>query len=153
MSLTEEPAVNVVSISESVNRLAQAIFAADDISSTEIEVPEWGVTLELRSPDALRRAALVKGMIPDDWDPNSSTPPRPDMARMYTSVIIATAYDPETGEPVFTEADAVFLGQKNGVVVERVGAEAMKVAGLNAEAVEEGKLDSSTTPSDATPTT
>lgn len=133
MSLTEAPAKS----------LADQILGASDIESATLDVPEWGVTLELRSPSAEERAAFITRFMPDDWS-EADENYRPDLTVMYCAAIITMSHDPLTGERVFEMNDSTMaaLAQKNGAVVERVALEAMKLAGIEKDAVEEGKSDS-----------
>ena len=70
------------------------IFAADDITKELVEVPEWGVAVEIRSMTAGQRATLTEGATSAD---------KVDVSNMYAKTVIATVFDPETGLPVFTE--------------------------------------------------
>lgn len=123
------------------------IRSADDRTVDPMEVPEWGVTLHLVAPDAIARGNLQQAIQGDRE--------LEDYSRFYARVIAATACDPDTGELLYDAAnddDVAELAAKNGAVVERVGKRGLKVAGMDAEAVDEGKDDSSSTPSDATST-
>ena len=72
--------------------LRDAILSSDDRGREIVDVPEWGVKLEIREPNVGQRAALIEG-----YQSNTG------LAWVYSSMLVATAYDPETGERVFTE--------------------------------------------------
>jgi hypothetical protein len=97
--------------------LKETIFSANDITKELVEVPEWGVTVEIRSMTAAERAKLG----------------------MYAMTVIATVYDPATGLPVFTDQDKESILSKNGAVVERLATKALGSSGLTAEAVDEAQ--------------
>lgn len=132
--------------------LADQILGADDITRETLEVPEWGVTIELRSPDGDERAALMARWV--KFDDDGATRQNVPIGEFYPLIIITCAYDPATGERLFTMDDGTIgaLNRKNGVVLERVAQACMRVSGMAAEAVEEGKDVSSTTPNGEPPT-
>lgn len=129
--------------------LKQQIFEADDIDAELVEVPEWGVVLELRTPSGAERAQLMKRFSRTDAD---GTKVEIDWEGMYPSLIIMTAYDPDTGERVFEWGDLDRLNTKSGALLERVAKVSMKLAGMDKEAVEAGKDGSSETPANGTGT-
>lgn len=118
--------------------LRRKIFAAMDISSEVLDVPEWGVKIKLRAPTVRARAELVRIWMRDE---------SPDPQTVYPALLIATCVDPDTDAPLFTEADTDALLEKSGAVVERIVSEALKVAGMDANAVDRGKADSAGTTS------
>lgn len=123
--------------------LRDTILAAADTESEVVDVPEWGVKLEMRSPSARERTRMLKAAMIE----GETTP---DLEKFGPALIVATAFDPDTGEQVFTVDDIVALGDKSAQVVERLSTVSMRLAGMRADAVDEGKDDSSTTPNDAT---
>ena len=111
--------------------LKDKIKAADDRESRTLTVEGWGVTVEVRSPSVKERADLIDAF--SDGEGNV------DYAAMYTSLLIATVYDPETGEPVFSADDAEWLEGKSGTVVNDVFTVAQEVSGLAEESVDQAK--------------
>lgn len=99
------------------------ILAANDMTSETVEVPEWGVTVEVRSLTAKKRAALLN----DAANNNGKV----DLTKIYPDMVIACTFDPETGEQVFSEADRDEIGGKNGKAVERIADVAGRISGLN----------------------
>lgn len=134
----------------SAEAIRKQIFAADDAVEETIEVEEWGVKLLLLSPSAKRRAAMIDTFTTVTFGADGEALTSMDVQAMIPSLVIACAFDPDTREPVFTEADREGLSAKNGMVVERVGKACLGIAGLTKGAVDAGKDDSSTTPSDGT---
>jgi hypothetical protein len=110
--------------------LREKIFSADDITKELVQVPEWGVAIELRSMTANERAGMTERA-------SRGNDGKVDIKLMYALTLIATVYDPESGMPLFTEADKEALLSKNGAVVERLATKAMGVSGMADKAVEE----------------
>lgn len=114
--------------------LRDTIKAADDIDRRTVEVPEWGVTVEVRSPTVKERSDLIAAYTDTDGEI--------DYTAMFTSLLIATVHDPETGERVFTPDDASWLEGKSGAAVNTVFEVAQQVSGMGAKATDEAKKDS-----------
>jgi hypothetical protein len=110
--------------------LRDKIFTADDITKELVEVPEWGVTIEIRSMTAAQRATLTEGV---------SSVDKVDVSNMYAKTVIATVFDPETGLPVFTDKDREAILSKNGAVIERLATKALGSSGLSDKAVDEAQ--------------
>lgn len=125
------------------------IQSADDLAQEEIVVPEWNnVKLLLIAPDAVRRGTLMAAIHDDRADLG-----RDDFGTFHARMICACAADPDTRELLYdlnNPEDIAAVASKNGNVVERVGRRCLIVAGMDGEAVEAGKDDSSSTPNDAT---
>jgi hypothetical protein len=109
--------------------LRQAIFSADDITKELVEVPEWGVTVQLRSMTAAERAGMTEAA--------STKGDKVNISLMYALCVIATVYDPTTGLPIFTANDKEAILSKSGVVIERLATKALGASGLADKAVDE----------------
>jgi hypothetical protein len=92
------------------------------------------VELEIRGLTAKQRAILLSEV----RDPSGGL--RAD--RLYTDLIIASCYDPATGEPVFSYEDRERLGEKNGAIMERLALVALRLSGLEPGAVESAAKNS-----------
>lgn len=128
--------------------LADRILAANDQDRETVHVPEWDVTLELRSP-LLKERTKLQALLIDQ----NATPTADAFEATAISLVAAVAYDPETGEKAFTPEQAALLATKNGRVVERLAIAALRVAGLAPDSLESGKDDSSSTPNGDTGST
>lgn len=119
--------------------LRDKILAAKDIESQMVEVPEWDVTVEMRTPTVRTRGELIAEYMGDDAEI--------DYVRMYPALLVATAHDPETGDPLFTAADIDALAEKSAAAVERLGEVAVKMSGMEdaAKRIDAGKADSKRT--------
>jgi len=111
--------------------IREKILSAADLTHEDIDVAEWGVTIRVVSPTVRERARIVASFMGPDG--------KPDLEKMYPALVIATATDPKTGDHVFSEDDADALLAKNGRAMERVAQAAMRVAGMNEDAVQVGK--------------
>ena len=104
------------------------VLLANDIGSKLMEVPEWGVTIEVRSMTAKERAYVQMASRNEDGEPN--------LDRLYPLLVIYSAYDPESGERIFDEGDVGALATKNGKVMEELASVAMTISGMNEDAVD-----------------
>ncbi len=112
--------------------LRDRILDADDIGKELLEIPHWNLTVEMRTMSALQRSRMLQTcQLPDG---------SVDLDRLYPMLCIATVFDPETGEQVFTEDDIEAIADKSASAVEFVATRAMEMSGMTAEAVDvEGK--------------
>lgn len=110
--------------------LRDQILASKDVPSQAMEVPEWGVTIELRGMTAGARV----NMVDESYDANSG---KTNLKTMYPRVITACVYDPKTGEPIFTSEDADAIMSKAAIVVERIALECLKLSAADETAVTE----------------
>jgi hypothetical protein len=110
--------------------LRDQIFGVDDITKEIVEVPEWEVTVEIRSMTAAERAGLTESA-------SSGNGTKVNIALMYALCVIATVYDPETGLPVFKDSDKEAILSKNGAVIERLATKAMGQSGMTEKAIDE----------------
>lgn len=117
--------------------LRDQIRDAKDIESRIVEVPEWGVKVELRTPTVRTRGEMISEFMKDDG--------KIDYVRMYPSLVVATAYDPDTGERLFSLDDIEWLEEKSAKALEHLGEVAVELSGMEkaAERLDAGK-DAST---------
>lgn len=105
--------------------LRETILQADDIEETIVEVPEWGdVKLMLRSLTGKERVRLY----------DSVTGKAKQF--VYADILIATARDPESGDPVFDPADREALADKSGNVLDRMASVVLGLSGLDTDEAE-----------------
>lgn len=107
--------------------LRDTILQADDIATEIVEVPEWDdVKIELRAMDGTQHAAYI------------DTVTGADTQYRYADILIASAYNPETGEPVFDPADRDLLMSKHGGVLMRLSLIVIRdLSGTNVDEAEE----------------
>lgn len=114
--------------------LRDQIMSANDTHSELVEIPEWGVKLEVRSMSGASRAVLMQGAV--------SSGGQVDMAQVYPDLIIQTCFDPETGEPVFQPEDRDLILSKNGAILDRLAEIATRLSGFNENATDDAGKDS-----------
>lgn len=114
-----------------MSALREKILAVVDVDSELVDVAEWGVAVEVRSMSARARAVLMKKALQDDGTM--------DLEMFYPAVLIATCFDPDSGEALFTGADEASLNAKNGGVVDRLAMIGMRLSGLAKDAIDQGK--------------
>jgi len=117
--------------------LRDKILAANDVESELVEVPEWGVSVEVRSMSLAMRERI--GQMASEAEDARKSGSDVDPA-FSASVVIATAFDPETGEALFTADDIAALNNKNAAAVGKLSEVGARLSGLTDEAkVEAGK--------------
>jgi len=124
-----------------MSNLSNIIFAADDIESELVEVKQWGVTVLVKSLTARDRAKMIGGAVQN----NGAF----QLEEVLPDLVIASCYDPETGERVFLESDRDALMAKSAAPIEQIATVAMRLSGMDEEAVDDAGKDSSPIPSDA----
>ena len=113
--------------------IREVIQAAEDGSATEYDIPEWGVTIEIRSITARSRAQFVAELSSDDGTIGGMADPG-RIEGMWWHVISQTCFDPATGELAFEDGDEEWLFDKNAKVVNDLANECMTASGLTEEA-------------------
>jgi len=134
-----------------VSKIKQKIRAASDLARELVEVPEWDVTIEVRSMSA-RQRSLFAATIESGQNETDVTQ---RLERLWSSVFLTCLFDPDTNEPLFSDEDMDWLFvEKSGVVIDRVANVCLEVSGLKEKAVDEaGKssLDSPIVMGESTP--
>lgn len=107
--------------------LRDKILNADDLTTELVDVPEWDVKLEVRSPSAKVRARMVSQAMKKDEDGESTL----DLESIYPLMIVHCCFDPDTGEQVFTTDDIDAINAKSSAAVEPVAKACLRVSGLS----------------------
>jgi len=134
-----------------VSKLSEKIRVVEDSSTEEYEIPEWDVTVEIRSITARSRARFVAEIANPDGTTNVNDPDR--IEGMWWHVISQSCYDPESGELVFEEGDQEWLFERNARIINDLASVCMAASGLSETAVDEagkGSLASPTAEDDET---
>ena len=114
----------LVSLRDTRTRREQAL-SADDLGESVVDVPEWGIDVLLRGMTGKERMRYVE-----------SSKGR-DREYMYSDILIATAYDPDSGEKMFDDADREALSEKSGLVLERLALKIMADSGVDLDEAED----------------
>ena len=118
-----------------------AILAAQDLQTEDVEVPEWGGAVRVRSFTGRERDAFEASMVRGEGRDR-----KVDLTNMRARLVGLTVID-ETGQRLFTDEEADLLGAKSGAALDRVFAVAQKLNGLSGTDVEELAKNSSGVPS------
>jgi len=114
------------------------IRSAQDIDRELVDVPEWDVTIEVRSMTVRQRASFISAS--QDTSENSGD----RVETVYGQILVTCCLEPETGEPVFDEEDLAWLmTEKSGSVIDKLVSRCLEVSGLKEKAVDEAGKDSS----------
>jgi hypothetical protein len=118
--------------------LREKILAAEDIPSETVEIPEWGVELLVKGMSAGERLSLMQNAY-------DQTTQQVNMAIVYPDVVVACAFDPKTGEAVFTESDKAELMKKASAAIERLASVGLRLSGIGKDEQDAAGKDSSST--------
>ena len=118
-----------------------AILAAQDLQTEDVEVPEWGGAVRVRSFTGRERDAFEASMVRGEGRDR-----KVDLTNMRARLVGLTVID-ETGQRLFTDEEVDLLGAKSGAALDRVFAVAQKLNGLSGADVEELSKNSSGVPS------
>lgn len=109
--------------------LRDRILAADDIGKELFTVPLWDVEVEVRTMTAAERSKMLNSAMDDNGNLN--------LEQLYPRILIATVFDPETGEQVFDADDVSALQNKSASAVEAVAQKSMALSGLAPDSVDD----------------
>lgn len=107
-----------------MSTLRDLILSVEDLPEEEVNVPEWNVKVLIIGMTAEQRASFA---LDGDED---------DRERFLTSgarMIVLTAHDPSTREPLFTMEDVPALLGKSGSAIERLTGPALRLSGMGRE--------------------
>lgn len=119
------------------NDLRSKIFAAQDLESELVEIPEWDVTLLIKTMNGAERANMMQSFADDQGNVK--------LADAVADIVIYTAHNPATGVRVFTEDDRAMLNTKSGAAIQKAAEVGMRLSGLTADAIDRSGKDSSPT--------
>lgn len=117
--------------------LRDQIFAIQDIPSELVDIPEWGVKVEVRGMTGAERTRIMDLAIDAKGGVN--------LQFVYPEIVIATAFDPESGTQIFSPNDRGTLLTKSAMAIDRLAATGMRLSGFTKEDVDEKGKDSSAT--------
>lgn len=124
----------------------QQIFEADDLEYKEVDVPEWGGSVRLKSLTGSERDKYESSL----QRIGKNGQPVPDIVNARARLIALTAVD-ENGNRVFSDNEVLKLGTKSSKPIDRLFEESSKLSGISQEDMEkmvedfdEGQSESST---------
>lgn len=115
----------------------QQILEADDLATRDVDCPEWGGTVTVRTMTGTQR---------DRWEADRVTKDGEVNRVNIRSQAVALSLVGEDGELLFTEADVDALGRKSAKALDRVFDVVMKLNGIGAADVEEMEKNSASSP-------
>lgn len=125
----------------------EQIIAADDIKTVDVEVPEWGGTIRLRSLTGAERDQFEADSVEIDKKTGQPIPLPP---KNFRAKLIAKCAVKEDGTLLFTSKMSVeALGNKSASVLTRLAFECQKLNGMTEEDVEEAVEDFEGDPSES----
>ncbi|MCK9922456.1 hypothetical protein MXD61_11290 [Frankia sp. AgPm24] len=101
-----------------------AILNTEDRATVDVECPEWGGTVRLRSITGAQRDAFEQSCLIQKGRER-----RVNMRNARAKLIILCAVD-ETGAPLFGDIDLAALGRRNAKPIDRLYEAAQKLCGL-----------------------
>lgn len=114
-----------------MKRLSKAeILSANDLPSEDVDVPEWGGVVRIRTMSGTERDAMEQSLLGPDGKPTRNT------RGLRARVVALTAID-EEGNRLFTEGEAEQLGTKSAAALSRLFDAAAKLNGLTSSDVEQ----------------
>jgi hypothetical protein len=115
------------------------VLAVQDIPVELVTVPEWNVKIEVRGMTGAERTRIMDMATASQGDMN--------LQFVYPEIVIATSFDPETGEQIFVPADRDILLSKSATALDRVAMVGMRLSGFTKESADDLGKDSSEIPS------
>ncbi|MEX5636535.1 hypothetical protein [Parafrankia sp. FMc2] len=102
-----------------------SILTADDRKTVDVECPEWGGTVRLRSISGAQRDSFEQSCLVQKGKTRQV-----NMRNARAKLIILCAVD-ETGGRMFSDGDLSALSRKNAKPLDRLFEEAQKLCGLS----------------------
>ena len=130
-------------MSRYVNR--EQIRAAQDRRFEEVPVPEWGGMARVRSLTGRERDEFEASVLREKKKGRG----RELNLENYRAKLVAISVVDEQGEPILSERDVAWLGEKNAACLQRICDKANELSGLTDADVEELVEDFGSDPSDA----
>lgn len=106
------------------------ILGADDLVKQVVKVPEWGGEVIVATMNGAARDAWEQSLVGDDKKIN--------VQNMRARLLAFSAVD-ESGKRLFTDDDAIALGQKSAKALERCVKVIQRLNGLTDRDLEEAK--------------
>ena len=113
------------------------ILAAQDIPSESVDVPEWGVKVEVRGMTGAERTRIMDLAVDQKGGVN--------LQFVYPEIVIATSFDPTSGEQIFSPNDRDALLAKSANALDRLASVGMRLSGFTQESADVAGKDSSAT--------
>lgn len=113
------------------------VLAVQDIPVELVTVPEWNVKIEVRGMTGAERTRIMDKAVGQTGDVN--------LQFVYPEIVIATSFDPESGEQIFSPNDRDALLAKSANALDRLASVGMRLSGFTQESADVAGKDSSAT--------
>jgi len=110
----------------------EQILGTVTLRTEDVDVPEWGGVVRVSEMTGAARDAWEQSLVPSERGAG------PNIANIRARLVAVCVVD-EAGERVFSDKDAVALGQKSAAALDRVAKVAQRLNGLTADEVEAAK--------------
>lgn len=129
------------------------ILSAHDVTTAEVQVPEWDGFVTIRSLSALERDTFEESLIKESKKGRKTTRKaqmKGARAKLVVRTVVIPQEDtsPETWPLMFSDKDIDALNSKNGKAVDRIFDKASELCGIGEDDLEEALGNSETDPSD-----
>ena len=114
------------------------IFKADDLPTKDMDIPEWGGTLTIRTLTGAERDEFENAFVNQD---------KINIRGLKARLIQLTVQNGD-GQPMFTKADLQKLNSKSASVIDRIFEVSQRLSGLTKEDAEELVENLGTAPTD-----
>jgi len=104
------------------------IFAADDLKTVEVDVPEWSGTVKLRTMSGGEREQYFRTLMKHKAD---------DIPKNLFQVLVIICAVDDDGNQLFNMEDLPGLSKKNGAVLDRLTKAAGDLNGLTDQSIDE----------------
>lgn len=112
------------------------ILNSNDIPRELVKVKEWNIEVEVRGMTGAERTRILD-LAQSDGGMN--------LQMVYPEIVISTAFDPESGEQIFSPADRTALLSKSANALDTLATVGMRLSGFLAETSNDLGKDSSET--------
>lgn len=102
-----------------------AILSAEDLKTEEVDVPEWGGSVRVRTLTGSERDAFESSLIAADGQRNMAN---------YRARLLSRALVGENGQRLFSDDEIPLLGGKSAAALDRLFAVAQRLNGIGGEA-------------------
>jgi len=108
-----------------------------DIPSETVKVKEWNIEVEVRGMTGAERTRILDLAMDEKNGVN--------LQMVYPEIVISTAFDPSTGEQIFSPADRAALLSKSASALDTLATVGMRLSGFTQETSDDLGKDSSVT--------
>ena len=126
--------------------LRDQIAKAKDITLERIAIPEWGITVGVKSLSVGEREEYQAGMMKALQSDGSIDVSAVHLGEQQRTLVAICCVDPDTEDCIFEGAEDLVLMNANAGVMERLFQSILDISGMREDAVDEAGKDSSVSP-------